>query len=120
MDEPILLMQNITKVYSNGFTANSNVTLSCQKGEIHALLGENGAGKTTLMKMLFGFEEPTEGKIFIKGKEVKFKGALDAIEHAGYRKGGSHKSRFQAPRDGVGCRRTHQDGSGRQPDFVHY
>jgi len=81
MDEPILLMQNITKVYSNGFTANSNVTLSCQKGEIHALLGENGAGKTTLMKMLFGFEEPTEGKIFIKGKEVKFKGALDAIEH---------------------------------------
>lgn len=81
MDEPILLMQNISKVYSNGFIANSNVTLSCQKGEIHALLGENGAGKTTLMKMLFGFEEPTEGKILIKGKEVRFKGALDAIEH---------------------------------------
>lgn len=81
MDEPILLMQGITKVYPNGFMANSNVNLSCRKGEIHALLGENGAGKTTLMKMLFGFEEPTEGSIRIKGKEVKFKGALDAIRH---------------------------------------
>lgn len=81
MSEQILLMDQITKVYSNGFIANHEITFGCSKGEIHALLGENGAGKTTLMKILFGFEEATEGKIFIKGEEVKLKGALDAINH---------------------------------------
>ncbi len=81
MSEQILLMDKITKVYSNGFIANNEITFGCSKGEIHALLGENGAGKTTLMKILFGFEEATEGKIFIKGEEVKLKGALDAINH---------------------------------------
>ena len=45
MSENILLMDNITKVYPNGFCANKDVTLSVNKGEIHALLGENGAGK---------------------------------------------------------------------------
>lgn len=81
MPEQILLMDKITKVYSNGFIANHEVTFDCTKSEIHALMGENGAGKTTLMKILFGFEDATEGKIFIKGKEMKFKGALDAINH---------------------------------------
>ncbi len=81
MAEQILLMDKITKVYSNGFIANHAITFDCHKGEIHALMGENGAGKTTLMKILFGFENATEGKIFIKGREVKFKGALDAINH---------------------------------------
>jgi len=81
MSEQILLMDKITKVYSNGFIANHEITFGCEKGEIHALLGENGAGKTTLMKILFGFEDATEGKIYIKGNEVKFKGALDAINH---------------------------------------
>ena len=75
----VLLMENMTKVYPNGFVANKDITLSVNRGEIHALLGENGAGKTTLMKMLFGFEKPDNGKIFIDGKEVKIKNALEAI-----------------------------------------
>ncbi len=81
MSEQILLMEKITKVYPNGFIANHEITFGCSKGEIHALLGENGAGKTTLMKILFGFEDATEGTIYIKGQEAKFKGALDAINH---------------------------------------
>lgn len=69
-NEYILSMEHITKVYSNGFVANKDVNFSVKKGEIHALVGENGAGKSTLMKVLFGHEQPEEGKIFFKGKEV--------------------------------------------------
>ncbi len=79
MPEEILLMDNITKVYANGFVANKDVTLSVNKGEIHALCGENGAGKSTLMKVLFGSETPEEGRIVIKGEEVKIKNPLEAI-----------------------------------------
>lgn len=53
----VLRMENITKIYSNGFVANKGVTFSIEANEIHALVGENGAGKTTLMKVLFGMEE---------------------------------------------------------------
>ena len=50
-DRDILRMENITKVYPNGFVANKHVSLSVHAGEIHALCGENGAGKSTLMKI---------------------------------------------------------------------
>lgn len=81
MNEYILSMKNITKVYSNGFIANKNINLNVKKGEIHALAGENGAGKSTLMKILFGIEQPTEGKIILKGKEIKIESPISAINN---------------------------------------
>lgn len=77
--EIILEARNITKVYPGGVVANHNVNLQIKKGEIHALVGENGAGKSTLMKMLFGMLAPTEGQIFVDGKEVHFSSSSDAI-----------------------------------------
>ena len=81
MPEEVLLMDNITKVYPNGFVANKDVRLSVNKGEIHALVGENGAGKTTLMKILFGIEQPEAGEIVIKGEKDKMQNPLQAIAH---------------------------------------
>ena len=75
----ILAAKNITKVYPGGVVANHNVNLEIRKGEVHALVGENGAGKSTLMKMLFGMLTPTEGQIFVDGKEVHFSASGDAI-----------------------------------------
>ena len=75
----VMRMQNITKIYPNGFVANKDITFAVGEHEIHALVGENGAGKTTLMKILFGMEAPQEGKIFINGKEEKIANPLDAI-----------------------------------------
>lgn len=75
----ILQMEGIVKIYPNGVVANRNVDLSVRSGEIHALVGENGAGKSTLMKILFGIEQPTEGKITYQGKVVHFKNPLEAI-----------------------------------------
>ena len=63
MAEQILLMDNITVIYPNGFAANRDVRLACERGSIHALLGENGAGKTTLMKVLSVFWNQPRGKL---------------------------------------------------------
>ena len=56
MEQYLLEMNNISKIYSNGIAANKNVNFNLKKGEIHALVGENGAGKSTLMKILFCME----------------------------------------------------------------
>lgn len=90
----ILRMQGITKIYSNGFAANKDITFSLYEKEILALVGENGAGKTTLMKILFGMEKPQEGKIIIDGREVSFQNPVEAIA-AGV--GMVHQHFMQAP-----------------------
>ena len=78
-NQTVLSMEHIMKIYGNGIVANEDVSLKLQKGEIHALLGENGAGKSTLMKVLFGIEQPDEGKIILNGSEVTIKSPQDAI-----------------------------------------
>lgn len=77
----VLEVKDLTKIYDGGILANHNVNFSVDKGEIHALVGENGAGKSTLMKILFGLESITRGKVFINDEEVKFSSSKDAINH---------------------------------------
>lgn len=62
----LLELSNITKTYP-GVVANENISLTVEKGEIVALLGENGAGKSTLVKTVFGLVQPDSGEIRIKG-----------------------------------------------------
>lgn len=71
---------NIVKIYPNGVCANNNVTLSVEKGEIHAIVGENGAGKSTLMKILYGLETPTAGEITLRGRPVRIDTPHKAID----------------------------------------
>ena len=79
MAKEILRMENITKIYDNGFVANKDVTFWLNEGEILALAGENGAGKTTLMKVLFGLEKPQTGRVLLNGEDANIKNTLDAI-----------------------------------------
>lgn len=79
--EVLLSMEHITKIYDNGFVANSDVNFAVRKGEIHGLVGENGAGKTTLMKVLFGQEIPERGHIVIGGEKRQIKSPLDALKY---------------------------------------
>lgn len=81
MEQNILSMEHITKVYPNGFVASKDVNFSVHEGEIHALVGENGAGKSTLMKMLFGSEKPDEGRIVLRGEEIHIENPTVAINY---------------------------------------
>jgi len=66
---PIISFEKITKRFGKT-VAVDNVSLQIQEGEFFALLGPSGCGKTTLLRMLAGFETPSEGRILIDGKDI--------------------------------------------------
>jgi spermidine/putrescine ABC transporter ATP-binding subunit len=67
--QPIITFENVTKRFGK-MVAVDNVSLSVEEGEFFSLLGPSGCGKTTLLRMLAGFETPTEGRILIDGEDV--------------------------------------------------
>jgi ABC-type uncharacterized transport system ATPase subunit len=77
--EELLRMEHISKRFGD-FYANKDICLSVAKGEVHTLLGENGAGKSTLMNILIGLYQPTEGKIFLNGKEERIESPSQAVK----------------------------------------
>ena len=66
---PVLRLQGITKRFGP-LVANDAISLTLQRGEIVALLGENGAGKSTLMSILFGHYVADEGHIEVQGQPL--------------------------------------------------
>jgi spermidine/putrescine transport system ATP-binding protein len=53
-----------------GFFAVDHIDLDVNEGEFFSLLGPSGCGKTTTLRMIGGFEEPTEGSIELQGEDV--------------------------------------------------
>lgn len=62
-------LRNVTKRWGS-FTAVNNVTLQIRAGEFLTLLGPSGCGKTTLLRMISGFETPTDGVVLLDGQDV--------------------------------------------------
>lgn len=69
MADYILQAEGLTKQFS-GFTAVSDVSLSLERGTIHALIGPNGAGKTTCFNLLTKFLKPSAGEIRLNGRDI--------------------------------------------------
>lgn len=67
MEKPILQLSHLTKKYGSNLVVD-NINLSIQKNEFVTLLGPSGCGKTTTLRMIGGFEQPTEGEIYWEGK----------------------------------------------------
>jgi len=68
--KPIISIQHVSKRFGGSVTAVDDVHLDIEEGEFFALLGPSGCGKTTLLRMLAGFEVPTEGEIIIDGQPM--------------------------------------------------
>ncbi|MFG1307140.1 ABC transporter ATP-binding protein [Xanthobacter autotrophicus] len=66
---PLIRFENVVKRFGD-FTAVDQVSLDIYEREFFALLGPSGCGKTTLMRMLAGFEEPTEGRLTLAGEDL--------------------------------------------------
>ncbi|HEY2847595.1 MAG TPA: ATP-binding cassette domain-containing protein, partial [Pyrinomonadaceae bacterium] len=74
----MLELKNITKTFGD-VVANNDVSITVNKGTIHAIVGENGAGKSTIMRIAYGFYAADSGEIWFDGKRVDIRGPHDAI-----------------------------------------
>jgi simple sugar transport system ATP-binding protein len=76
---PFIEMRGISKKFGT-VLANDNASLSVNRGEVLALLGENGSGKSTLVNMLAGIYIPDSGSIHVNGRRGNFISPRHAIE----------------------------------------
>lgn len=76
---PLIELRGVSKLYPNGTLASDGVDLAIHAGELHAVIGENGAGKSTVMKMLYGLEQPSSGRILMQGRPLVLDGPATAI-----------------------------------------
>ena len=70
MSENQIVINDLSKVYDNGFNALKNINLNIKKGEIFAMLGPNGAGKTTLISIICGIVKPSSGKVTVEDFDI--------------------------------------------------
>jgi multiple sugar transport system ATP-binding protein len=70
-------MTDLTKVYSDGFKAVTDVSIDVPDGELLILVGPSGCGKSTLLRMIVGLEDITSGDLLINGERINDKAPRD-------------------------------------------
>ena len=68
-DESVIVLEHVSKRFGSAVAVN-DVHLSIKRGEFFSLLGPSGCGKTTTLRMIAGFETPSEGRILLEGVDV--------------------------------------------------
>lgn len=76
--------KNVGKVYADGTEALKNISFDVREGELLTLIGPSGCGKTTTMKMINRLIEPSEGSIFIEGKDISKIDPVQLRRNTGY------------------------------------
>lgn len=70
-------LKNLKKVFKGNVVAVNNVNIIIEEGIVTSILGPSGCGKTTTMRLIAGFENPTEGEIFFDGQKVNNLGPFE-------------------------------------------
>ena len=70
MSNDQICINNLSKIFDNGFEALKNINLNIKKGEIFAMLGPNGAGKTTLISIICGIVRLSSGKVTVDDLDI--------------------------------------------------
>ena len=70
MTDNQIIINDLSKVYDNGFNALKKINLNVKQGEILAMLGPNGAGKTTLISIICGIVTPSSGTVNVDGFDI--------------------------------------------------
>jgi spermidine/putrescine transport system ATP-binding protein len=73
MSKPAVELTGVTKRFGDDVVAVSELDLTINDGEFFSLLGPSGCGKTTTLRMIAGFEFPTEGSVRVHGSEMGLK-----------------------------------------------
>ena len=76
---PLLKVENLSKSFG-AIRALHDVSFQLEQGKILGFVGDNGAGKSTLLNILFGRLQPSSGRIYFEGEEVRFKDPSEAME----------------------------------------
>jgi phosphonate transport system ATP-binding protein len=66
----MLVIENLTKIYDNGFKALDNISLEIPDGQFVAIIGLSGSGKSTLLRCINRLIDPTEGRILWNGIDI--------------------------------------------------
>ncbi|NLJ89814.1 MAG: cell division ATP-binding protein FtsE [Clostridiales bacterium] len=66
----MIRFEGVGKTYQKGIAALNDINLTINKGEFVFIVGTSGSGKSTLIKLLLKEIEPTEGRIYVEGKDL--------------------------------------------------
>lgn len=66
----MIVFENVTKTYPNGFTALKNVNLTINDGDFVCIIGLSGAGKSTIIRTINKMHPITSGKLVVNGKDI--------------------------------------------------
>ena len=67
--DDVIVLDGVRKEFGS-FVAVESADLAIGRGEFFAMLGPSGCGKTTTLKMIAGFEQPTQGRVLLEGEDV--------------------------------------------------
>ncbi|MDE7028418.1 MAG: polyamine ABC transporter ATP-binding protein [Lachnospiraceae bacterium] len=69
--ENIIELKHISRTFDDGFCVVDDFNLTVQRGEFVTFLGPSGCGKTTTLRMIAGFDKPTEGELLLNGEDIR-------------------------------------------------
>ena len=65
-----IVLENVTKQFSSGYKALTDVSVEFDSGSMTFLTGHSGAGKSTFLRLLIGADEPTRGRVLVGGVNI--------------------------------------------------